>query len=640
MVSGGDALVRLQAASMHDFVLTLGDRDITERFHPYDGAFIARVDGLELGQNIIAAERGGERYQLSLDNYPLHGPLVSGPHQNPYICTTEEFGLGSPIDEHCSAPTQVDYWYVNTSDEFVPLDDLTLSPADARQVTTQDGRTVALIVRREVATINRAIAWSLVPYDPFAIPWEPWSPHATWNRRLIYAFGGNCGVGHWQGDPDYWGFNSVELLAMGSAVVHASLNTLGVSCNDVVSAETASMVKEYFIEQYGAPNYTVGFGGSGGAIQQHLIADNYPGILDGLITLIAFPDLWSILPGVTDCRLLRRHFDSNPSQWPDPQAQAAVTGFADESTCTAWNRDYEDWLVPERGCDSRVGDQVYDPDARPGGVRCTLQDNSVNIFGRDPSTGFARRSYDNRGVQYGLSALLEGTITADQFLDLNESIGGLGVDGEFRSERSRASAGAVRRAYSTGRVLNGGEGLASVPIIEGHIYADGLGNIHDALRMHSLRARLERENGDSDNHVGFIVASELANELELLGPVMDAMDRWLLAALADPDSDRAAAVRRNRPQDLTDRCYATQVPTEGLCPELFPVHGSPRLAAGAPLSNDILQCALTPIDPADYEGRLDAQQLARLESIFPEGVCDWSAAPPNRVPHAGVWQRF
>jgi Tannase-like family of unknown function (DUF6351) len=46
----------------------------------------------------------------------------------------------------------------------------------------------------------------------------------------------------------------------------------------------------------------------------------------------------------------------------------------------------------------------------------------VNIYGRD-ETGFARSPWDNRGVQYGLSALRAGSITPEQFLDLNASVG-------------------------------------------------------------------------------------------------------------------------------------------------------------------------------------------------------------------------
>ena len=53
---------------------------------------------------------------------------------------------------------------------------------------------------------------------------------------------------------------------------------VGNNCyNDPLSAETMMMVKEHFIETYGEPLFTVGWGTSGGSIQQQLIAQNHPG---------------------------------------------------------------------------------------------------------------------------------------------------------------------------------------------------------------------------------------------------------------------------------------------------------------------------------------------------------------------------
>ena len=70
------------------------------------------------------------------------------------------------------------------------------------------------------------------------------------------------------------------------------------------------MVKERFIEAYGLPRYTIGWGCSGGSYQNHQIADNYPGLLDGIIPGCSFPDVTSgTVPMVTDARLLDRYFD-------------------------------------------------------------------------------------------------------------------------------------------------------------------------------------------------------------------------------------------------------------------------------------------------------------------------------------------
>ena len=76
-------------------------------------------------------------------------------------------------------------------------------------------------------------------------------------------------------------------------------------------------------------------------------------------------------------------------------------------------------------CDSIIPHAlVYDPVSNPKGARCDVYDNDATVFGRDPKTGFARRPLDNIGVQYGLVAFNSGTITAEQFVELNEKMGG------------------------------------------------------------------------------------------------------------------------------------------------------------------------------------------------------------------------
>ena len=82
-----------------------------------------------------------------------------------------------------------------------------------------------------------------------------------------------------------------EPLRLGFAVALGTRNTLGTGCDDVVSAETVMMIKERFIEQYGVPKFTIGLGSSGGAIQQHLIAHNYPGLLDAITPVRSYPDI-------------------------------------------------------------------------------------------------------------------------------------------------------------------------------------------------------------------------------------------------------------------------------------------------------------------------------------------------------------
>ena len=73
------------------------------------------------------------------------------------------------------------------------------------------------------------------------------------------------------------------------------------------------------------------------------------------------------------------------------------------------------------------------------------------------------------------------------------------------------------------------------------------------------------------------------------------------------------------------------------CAELFPIGADARIVAGAPLANDVLKCALKPVDPNDYSMRLSAEQLGTLQRVFPEGVCNWSRPGVGQVPLAGTW---
>ena len=94
--------------------------------------------------------------------------------------------------------------------------------------------------------------------------------------------------------------------------------------------------------------------------------------------------------------------------------------------------------------------QVFDATTNPTGTRCDLADANVNILGTDPATGFARRPLDNVGVAYGLKALTNGTITVDQFLDLNAAVGGYDINGQIQPTRTVGDTHGVRDGVRQG----------------------------------------------------------------------------------------------------------------------------------------------------------------------------------------------
>ena len=69
------------------------------------------------------------------------------------------------------------------------------------------------------------------------------------------------------------------------------------------------MVKSRFVTEYDDPEYTVGLGGSGGAIQQYVYGQNYLGLLDGAIPQYSYPDMATQTIHIGDCELLERWMD-------------------------------------------------------------------------------------------------------------------------------------------------------------------------------------------------------------------------------------------------------------------------------------------------------------------------------------------
>jgi hypothetical protein len=203
----------------------------------------------------------------------------------------------------------------------------------------------------------------------------------------------------------------------GHAVATATFNTGAVQCNDVVSAETVMMVKERLIEEFGVPAATIGEGRGFGAAQAHLITQNYPGVLDAVVAVEPFPDVVTVLSGAADCVLLQRWYSTPAGSALTPAQQGAINGHATNATCRNWHQRFGGVVDPTTGCDPGIdASQIYEPTTNPGGIRCTIFDQAVNVFGPDPDSGAARRPLDNVGVQYGLNALNAGTISFQQFI--------------------------------------------------------------------------------------------------------------------------------------------------------------------------------------------------------------------------------
>jgi hypothetical protein len=295
---------------------------------------------------------------------------------------------------------------------------------------------------------------------------------------------------------------------------------------------------------------------------------------------------------------------------------------------------------PTDPCAGVTEKERYQPETNPSGVRCDIQDAAINVFGRRPPAewsaneqllghGFAGIPTDSVGVQFGLSALQENKITLEQFLDVNEKLGGLDVDMKPTLNRLKATEPALANAYRSG-MINETNKLDQTAIIDcrGPDAAEG----HDAYRAFALRARLDREHGTHANQLiweGPLGYPGTADESCVFNSFV-AMDRWLTAIEKDTSSrSLPGKVIADKPADLSDRCYdgAGHMVSESLCPEsVVPVYGTPRTVAGDAITTDANKCQLKPLNRTDNYGLITftEAQWTRLQAVFPAGVCDFS----------------
>jgi len=666
-VSGGDALVRVDlppGVPPSSVRVSVDGEDVSGAFRVYRGDLVGLVDGLDPGTHQVTADAPGAGAEtVDVVAHPGAGPVLAGPREEPFACESEEFRtvvgvrLGPPTDADCSVDTRLDHVYRTTGGAFRPLPEGETRPADLAWTTTLDDERVPYIVRVQTGTVNRGIYEFAVLHDPQTEPApDTFTRTRGWNKRLVYTLGGGCRAGWYRQGNSTGGVLVDSLLSRGFAVASNSLNVFGHNCNDLLAAETLTMTREEFIETYGLPRYTIGWGCSGGSYQAHQIADNYPGLLDGIIAGCSFPDVgFATSQMLADARLLHRYFTLTDPDGFTPEQRQAVAGFGVPAALAPMS-DGAKRLDPDAEFDGSVpAAWRYDAVANPDGARATIWDHTRNAYGVDDDTGFALRPLDNVGAQYGLRALQDGTITIDQFLDLNEEIGGLDIDAEPTAERMTADPQARRAAYATGRMLDGSGGLGDIPIVDYRAYTDDLphGDIHMRYQSFSTADRLIEANGDADNQV-MLVEDDSRGLFDSNSPVLtqalEQMDRWIRAVQRDRSGrDPHDVVVDAKPRDLVDACWTPDdekiaepqtYDGDTRCNQHYPSFASPRIVAGGPVASDVITCQLRGPDRVDYPSAMTDARWQRLNAIFPNGVCDWTRPGVDESAIEGTWLFF
>ncbi len=695
----------------------LNGRDVRSAFAVRaNGRVLGVVTGLVDGQNVLIASLGNASLaaRLIVTNHPIGGPVIAGPQTQPFVCATptpQSATLTSPatnasglhtnaVDAQCNIATEFTFFYRTTTAGcanvlpdpsppaappanacFKPFTPGSPAPADLATTTTDQGLVVPYVVRVERGTIDRGIFDVAVLFNPNQ-DWKPYAPQAGWNGKVVYTFGASTGQPRRQFRSEQSWVDD-NALSRGFMVVDNSMTDSLFNSNRVYNAEALMMMKEHIIETYGEIRYTIGNGCSGGSIQQVTAASIFPGLLDGIQPTCTYPDSETTGMEVSDCVLLVNYFNSTSfagmttglTQAQINAKKAAIAGHLDQSACWGWNNTFGSNNKPGQfvpsivfnaaGAAAPIGaprnncqllpSQVYDPLTNLTGPRCGSWDNAISIWG--PALGTANRgrsTADNTGIQYGLKALAAATISSEEFVVLNEKIGGFTPDTLASSNRTVANADALTIAYRTG-IVSAGQ-LGKTPIIDTRGFDDlttnfGAGapfGIHQIWRSFALRERLDRANGNHGNHVLWRFPTTLLAPPAFTLQSFLTMDKWLSNIENDTsNARREQKVVDNKPAEAVDFCYLTGDTTFSNKITDFAVcdadarlvkHQSPRQVAGGPIAENILKCQLKPLDlrdPAYGGATFTADQQDRLRAVFPSGVCDWTKSGVNQRAFAG-----
>ncbi len=573
-------------------------------------------------------------YPIAIGDVGPFEPLFSGPNQYPFLCSVERTGLGQPLVDNqdgvgiavyaldalgekteevvgyskdCKVKTQAWYFYNREgTDQFFPLDE---ADNDIAHIEL-DGKEVDFIVRLEMGVINRYIyAIAAIKGPNEASLSEPGLEH--WNGRLLYQFRGGVGIGRRQGKMRGTGFleRRIEALRMGYAIAYSTGTQTKNHYNIWLSEEIVMRIKKQFAALYREPDATFGMGGSGGAIQQYLLAQNRPGLLDGAIALYSYPDMVTQVIYAYDCELLEYYFDvtaNDNEKWDDVANRSAIQGL---HSADAFTNRYSHYYTLARlvngvspvlsngmtecvngwrglvqltnnpqfihfpyGFDPKIYDQVH----------WTHWEDLSYFYGHD-ETGYAKQAWDNVGVQYGLNALRAGRMTAEEFLDLNANVGGWKPPSQFQQERywkiikgtalseispwshhnmtheraveraqgrwvsprTEGDPEAIQALYKSGHVF---VGEANIPIIDLRHYLEDQLDMHHLSASFISRKRIQRTMGHSEHQLIWVTRKPHFPIVEAL----TLLEAWVERREQHPEKDLLAS----KPEEGVDRCYS------------------------------------------------------------------------------------
>jgi Tannase-like family of unknown function (DUF6351) len=710
LISGGDALVEVIVPPGIIQAISNGNQKIKASINGVpvpdgtlalrgNGRIIGLVTGLKVGENILKVQTPGKAMSIVITNHPIGGPVFAGAQLQPWICattvsqmvsvignpgstpptaiaTTRASGLSSdPIDVQCDTPPTYSYYYqpnakVGTGCTFTltganpcfvafpTLNDPSTRPADAAiaDFTNDRGDTAKSIVRVERGQLNRNIYELVSFYDP-AVASAPWAPQKGWNQKLHWKFGAGASSSRFEEPPALNTIFDNNALSRGFMVGASHLTNNGSNTNNTLAAETLMMVKERIIETYGEIRYTMSDGCSGGSIMQDSITSAYPGLVQGTQPNCTYQDMLTTWIEVTDCGLVQANYYATPNGSALSTAKRTAINGQVQGFCTTWTGSFLGALNPKTptNCGTGFPPALVYSATNPHGIRCDTYDHDASLLGTFIDTdGLAKANNprDNVGIQYGLNALQTGAISPEEFVQLNEGVGGYDADRNWVPNRMKVDPAVLHTLYSGGLVSDGRQ-LAKVAIIDLRGNNNVNGCIHANWRSLGLRQRLDRDHGSHGNNVIWATTNGISVGAAVVNKSFATMDKWLHAVELDTSANPVELkVVNNKPPEAVDFCLNTHGDTDAQVAAAIPLFDpactvnltgkSVRQAAGGPVAENIFKCQLKPLNFADpdYTGILfSASQQSRMQAVFPSGVCDWTKPGVEQVP-VNPWTTF
>ena len=327
-----------------------------------------------------------------------------------------------------------------------------------------------------------------------------------------------------------------------------------------------------------------------------------------------------------------------------------------------------------------AGSEFYDP-AVIAAVKWTHWDDLRNVYGVG-ADGYARVPWDNVGVQYGLRALNDGNIKPAEFLKLNATVGSWKESSDMVQEgcpffptpgctnpapgtpwsrrnmrlspdggatpapRREGNMEAANAAYTSGIVFRGD---IDIPIIDWRHYLEAELDMHNSHQSFASRKRMLNLDGDASNQVIWFTDARPARASDQTPLAFAVMDEWLANIRANPED----GVAGNKPAAAVDSCFATNGsltyagndagraswtrPRQGRArrrSRCSRPRGSSRAARSRAASSSARSSRWRRRSPTGrtHRGCRTPREVARLQQIFPTGVCDYSRPDVGRPP--------